>query len=90
MRPAAAPAGTPIPASWPAPSRRAPCCTTAADCSVDGLYNAGQGITELAGPEEVHIGRNVGPVPVLVEMLYINPAGTERSLDAPDPGCGFA
>ena len=61
----------------------------AADCSVDGLYNAGQGITELAGPEEVHIGRNVGPVPVLVEMLYINPAGTERSLDAPDPGCGF-
>jgi quercetin dioxygenase-like cupin family protein len=62
----------------------------AADCSVDGLYNAGQGITELAGPEQVHIGRNNGPVPVVVEMLYINPAGAPVSLDAPDPGCGFA
>jgi len=62
----------------------------AADCSVDGLYNAGQGITELLGPEEVHIGRNIGPGPLVVEMLYINPPGAPVSLDAPDPGCGFA
>ena len=34
-----------------------------ADCSMDGLYVAGQSVAEKGGPDYVHIGRNVGPGP---------------------------
>ncbi len=61
-----------------------------ADCTMDGLYVAGQDIAEKGGPGYVHIGRNVGPTPLVLEILYINPAGAPLSEDAPDPGCGFA
>ncbi|MCV7418247.1 cupin domain-containing protein [Mycolicibacterium litorale] len=61
-----------------------------ADCSVDGVYVAGQDITEKGGPGYVHIGRNVGPTPLVLQVLYINPAGAPLADDAPDPGCGFA
>ncbi|WP_193046366.1 cupin domain-containing protein [Mycolicibacterium baixiangningiae] len=60
------------------------------DCSVDGLYVAGQDITEKGGPGYVHIGRSVGPTPLVLQVLYINPAGAPLADDAPDPGCGFA
>lgn len=63
---------------------------TGADCVVDGVYLAGQDITEKGGPGYVHIGRNVGPGPLVLQILYINPASAPLSLDAPDPGCGFA
>ncbi|WP_307787785.1 cupin [Mycolicibacterium sp. S2-37] len=61
-----------------------------ADCSVDGIYVTGQDIAEKGGPGYVHIGRNVGPGPLVLQILYINPAGAPLSQDAPDPGCGFA
>lgn len=61
-----------------------------ADCSLDGLYVAGQQIVEKGGPDYVHIGRNVGPVPLVLEVLYITPTGVPLAQDAPDPGCGFA
>jgi quercetin dioxygenase-like cupin family protein len=61
-----------------------------ADCTMDGLYVAGQSIAEKGGPAYVHIGRNVGPGPLVLQILYINPAGAPLSDDAPDPGCGFA
>lgn len=61
-----------------------------ADCSVDGFYVAGQDISEKGGPGYVHIGRNVGPTPLILQVLYINPAGAPLADDAPDPGCGFA
>ena len=38
----------------------------------------------------MHIGRNLEPVPLKMWVLYIKPAGTPPSVDAPDPGCGFA
>ncbi|MGH3675938.1 MAG: cupin [Mycobacterium sp.] len=60
-----------------------------ADCTMDGLYVAGQSIAEKGGPEYVHMGRNVGPGPLVLQILYINPAGAPLSTDAPDPGCGF-
>jgi hypothetical protein len=60
------------------------------DCSVDGFYVAGQDITEKGGPGYVHIGRNVGPTPLVLQVLYLNPAGAPLAEDAPDPGCGFA
>src|SRR5215211_2998624 len=61
-----------------------------ADCSMDGLYLAGQSIAEKGGPGYVHIGRNPGPGPLVLQILYIDPAGAPLSDDQPDPGCGFA
>ena len=62
----------------------------AANCTVDGIYPTGAPITEASGPDHVHIGRNLEPVPLKMWVLYIKPAGTPLSVDAPDPGCGFA
>ncbi|WP_241010998.1 cupin domain-containing protein [Mycobacterium camsae] len=61
-----------------------------ADCSVDGIYGAGDAITELSGSDHAHIGRNLGPTPVLMQVVYIDPHGSPLSNDAPDPGCGYA
>ncbi|MDT5016990.1 MAG: hypothetical protein QOD39_3150 [Mycobacterium sp.] len=62
----------------------------AANCTVDGVYPPGAPITEASGSGNVHIGRNLEPVPLVMWVLYIQPAGTPLSVDAPDPGCGFA
>lgn len=62
----------------------------AANCTVDGSYPPGAPITEPSGPDHVHIGRNLGPVPLVMWVVYIQPAGTSLAQDAPDPGCGFA
>jgi hypothetical protein len=61
-----------------------------ANCTSDGVYPAGAPITEASGPQNVHIGRNLSPVPLKMWVLYIQPTGTPLSVDAPDPGCGFA
>jgi quercetin dioxygenase-like cupin family protein len=61
-----------------------------ADCSMDGLYLTGQSIAEKGGPGYVHMGRNPGPGPLVLQVLYIDPAGAPLSDDQPDPGCGFA
>jgi len=61
-----------------------------ADCSMDGLYLSGQSIAEKGGPGYVHIGRSPGPGPLVLQILYIDPAGAPLSDDQPDPGCGFA
>ncbi|MGB8502093.1 cupin domain-containing protein [Mycobacterium sp.] len=60
-----------------------------ADCSVDGVYPAGSGVFEPSGPDRVHIGRNVGDTPLVMQILYILPAGSALSEDAPNPGCAF-
>ncbi|OBK74520.1 cupin domain-containing protein [Mycobacterium sp. 1274761.0] len=60
-----------------------------ADCSVDGVYVAGQSLAEKGGPDYVHIGRNLGPEPLVLQVLYVDPSGAPLSDDAPDPGCGF-
>ena len=61
-----------------------------ADCSVDGIYPAGAGIFEPSGADHVHIGRNLGDTPLVLQALYILPAGSALSEDAADPGCGFS
>ena len=58
-----------------------------ADCSVDGVYGAGRVFTEQ--PKLVHIGRNLGSTPLVLDVLYVLPEGSPLSEDAPDPGCGF-
>jgi quercetin dioxygenase-like cupin family protein len=62
----------------------------AANCTLDGIYPPGAPITEASGAGNVHIGRNLGSVPLVMWVVYIQPAGTPLAVDAPDPGCGFA
>ncbi len=61
----------------------------AADCSVDGTYPAGSAITEAAGADHVHVGRNLGPDPLVMWVNYVVPAGGPLAIDAPNPGCDF-
>ncbi|WP_234708343.1 cupin domain-containing protein [Mycolicibacter arupensis] len=61
-----------------------------ADCSLDGVYGPGDQITEPGGPAHAHIGRNLGPTPVVLEAVYLLPIGAPLTQDAPDPGCGYA
>ncbi|MCX4457635.1 cupin domain-containing protein [Streptomyces sp. NBC_01728] len=60
-----------------------------AGCEPDGTYPAGRTITEPPGPGHVHIGRNEGSVPVVLDVLYVLPHGSPFSEDAPNPGCDF-
>jgi quercetin dioxygenase-like cupin family protein len=61
---------------------------TMANCT-DEVSPAGSAVTEDSGPNHVHIGRNLGPVPVVLWIDYIEPAGKPQSVDVPDPGCGI-
>jgi quercetin dioxygenase-like cupin family protein len=63
---------------------------SASDCSVDGVYNAGDPVVEPAGAEHVHIGRNLGAVPVVLQIIYVDPVGKPLAEDAANPGCDFA
>jgi len=58
-----------------------------ADCS-EVVSPAGSAVTEDSGPNHVHIGRNLGPVPLVLWVDYIEPAGSPQAEDVPDPGCG--
>jgi quercetin dioxygenase-like cupin family protein len=60
---------------------------THADGCVTRIYQAGEGFVE--GPNEVHIGRNVGSTPVEIFATYTNVpigGGVAQSVDAP-PDC---
>ncbi|WP_413807100.1 cupin domain-containing protein [Streptomyces sp. OE57] len=56
-------------------------------CKSDGVYKSGSSLTEPSGP--VHIGRNLGTTPVVLDVLYVLPHGAPLSEDAPNPGCDF-
>ncbi|MFE5399997.1 cupin domain-containing protein [Streptomyces sp. NPDC056580] len=58
-------------------------------CASDGVYRKGSAIQEPAGPGHVHIGRNLGTTPVVLEVLYVLPHDAPFSEDAPNPGCSF-
>jgi quercetin dioxygenase-like cupin family protein len=58
-------------------------------CAADGTYHKGQFLSEPSGSTHVHIGRNLGRTNVVLEVLYVNPAGAALSTDAPNPGCDF-
>ena len=58
-------------------------------CESDGVYEAGSSLKEPAGPTNVHIGRNLGTTPVVLDVLYVLPHGAPDSQDAPNPGCDF-
>ncbi|MEU3528214.1 cupin domain-containing protein [Streptomyces sp. NPDC038707] len=58
-------------------------------CGPDGVYGTGERIEEPPGPGYVHIGRNLGDVPLVLDVLYVLPHGSPFSEDAPNPGCPF-
>ncbi|MEU6803065.1 cupin domain-containing protein [Streptomyces neyagawaensis] len=58
-------------------------------CASDGVYSKGSTLREPAGPGNVHIGRNLGDVPLVLTVLYVLPHGAPFSEDAPNPGCPF-
>ncbi|MCF3135494.1 cupin domain-containing protein [Streptomyces olivochromogenes] len=58
-------------------------------CAQDGRYRAGDALREPAGPGNVHIGRNLGDTPLVLDVLYVLPHGAPFSEDAPNPGCPF-
>jgi quercetin dioxygenase-like cupin family protein len=60
-----------------------------ATCESDGVYPRNSFITEPSGADHVHIGRNLGTTPVVLEVLYVLPTGSALSEDAPNPGCDF-
>jgi len=53
------------------------------------LYKAGSSLTEPAGSDHVHIGRNLGTTPLVLDVLYVLPHGAPFSEDAANPGCDF-
>jgi quercetin dioxygenase-like cupin family protein len=59
------------------------------DCKVDGVYHAGASLTEPDGSNHVHVGRNEGTTPMVLEVLYVIPHGKPLAEDAPNPGCSF-
>ena len=60
---------------------------TMADCK-DVVDLTGAPVTEGIGRDHAHNGRNLGPVPVVLWVDYIQPAGTPLSVDVPPPpGC---
>ncbi|WP_164842780.1 cupin domain-containing protein [Actinoplanes solisilvae] len=60
-----------------------------ATCKSDGIYPTGSFIQEPHGANHVHIGINKGRKPVVLKVLYVLPAGSPLSEDAPNPGCEF-
>lgn len=60
-----------------------------ATCKSDGVYTAGDTISEPSGADHVHIGRNLGTTPLVLDVLYVLPHGAPLSEDAPNPGCAF-
>jgi quercetin dioxygenase-like cupin family protein len=57
------------------------------NCELDGIFATGAPITEASGANYVHLGRNEGTMPLVLWVLYIDPAGSPLAVDAPDPGC---
>jgi quercetin dioxygenase-like cupin family protein len=62
---------------------------TMSDCTSTDVYRTGSTFIEESGADHVHIGRNLGDTPVVLDVLYVDPAGSPLSEDAPNPGCPF-
>ncbi|WP_434440439.1 cupin domain-containing protein [Lentzea sp. E54] len=60
---------------------------TLGDCTTTFVHHRGDALTEE--PNHVHIGRNLGTSPMVLEVLYVNPPSTPLSRDEPNPGCSF-
>lgn len=59
-----------------------------ANCGQDGSGGP-SGFVERAGIGNIHIERNLGTEPQILDVLYVLPTGSPLSEDAPNPGCPF-
>jgi quercetin dioxygenase-like cupin family protein len=62
---------------------------TESDCTTTQVYKPGATFIEPSGAGNVHVGRNLGTTPLVLDVLYVDPAGSPLSEDAPNPGCSF-
>jgi quercetin dioxygenase-like cupin family protein len=62
---------------------------TESDCKTTATYSKGAVFVEDSGAGNVHIGRNLGSTPVVLDVLYVDPAGSPLSESVPNPGCSF-
>jgi quercetin dioxygenase-like cupin family protein len=62
---------------------------TDSDCTTTEVYSDNTSFVEPSGADNVHIGRNMGTTPLVLDVLYVDPAGSPLSEDAPNPGCSF-
>jgi hypothetical protein len=60
-----------------------------AGCFSTDVYSENSLFVEQAGPDNVQIDRNLGTTPLVLQVLYVNPAGRPLAEDAPNPGCRF-
>jgi hypothetical protein len=54
------------------------------------VYNVGDPITDPVGVDHVHLARNLGTTPVVLEVTYVDTAGAPTATSVPNPGCDFA
>ncbi|MGW4366211.1 cupin domain-containing protein [Nocardia takedensis] len=59
------------------------------DCAAE-VYQAGEFLYEPAGAWNVHIGRNLGTEPLVLDVIYAPPLGDPLFRDAPAPACDSA
>jgi quercetin dioxygenase-like cupin family protein len=62
---------------------------TESDCVTATAYRKGAFFVEQSGASNVHIGRNLGTTPVVLDVLYVDPAGSPLAESVPNPGCNF-
>lgn len=62
---------------------------TDSDCVTTNTYHEGAFFVEPSGANHVHIGRNLSSTPLVLDVLYVDPAGSPLSEDASNPGCAF-
>lgn len=60
-----------------------------ATCRPDMAGGPGDIIVEQAGITHVHIERNTGTEPQILDVLYVLPVGSPLAEDASNPGCPF-
>lgn len=55
------------------------------DCTVDAVYQAGETFIESSGPGNLHDGRNFGTTRVVLENMYVVPAGRPLAEEVASP-----
>lgn len=61
-----------------------------ADCQRDGVCGPGAPLTDPAGDDHPHLGRNETGHPVVLQVTNLTYAGAPPSDDAANPGCDRA
>jgi quercetin dioxygenase-like cupin family protein len=62
---------------------------TDSDCTTTATYSKGTAFVETSGAGNVHIGRDLGSTPVVLDVLYVDPAGSPLAESVANPGCSF-